>query len=61
MPVEIKELLIRTIWGGDTAEDDKPSAEKDADNKEDAKAGASDEMQNIQTSIRKVIEQTQER
>lgn len=60
MPIEIKELLIRTIWGSATAQNTSP-ADDATDKKKKAADSAGETVQDLNASIKKMMEQTQER
>jgi hypothetical protein len=60
MPIEIKEMIVRAIWGSDI--DNKSgntSPEEQKAKAEDSEAAT--ETKDMQSNIRKLLEQTQER
>lgn len=60
MPIEIREMLIRTIWGSESLYNNSP--ESNADNsKKKAAESAGEGIQDMSASIKKMIEQSQER
>ena len=61
MRIEIKELLVRAIWGSGGKEEASDKGGTKDSKTQSAMAGSEDELQDMQASIKKMIEQSKER
>lgn len=63
MPIEIKELLVRAIWGQSNDQSQRGITGDKSKNKDSANARArsEDELRELQASLKKMLDQSQER
>ena len=61
MPIEIRELLIRTLWGADDEREANTKPESKAVDITGSEKQKPDDSVDIEASVRKMLEQTQER